>query len=37
MIQNGAERPGFILVTSGHGNYNVLSGKPTKRKLSVAT
>jgi Xaa-Pro aminopeptidase len=33
MVANGAERPGFILVTSGRGNYNVLSGKPTNRKL----
>lgn len=33
MILEGAERPGFILVTSGPGNYNVLSGKPTERKL----
>jgi Xaa-Pro aminopeptidase len=33
MIENGAERPGFMLVTSGRGNYHVLSGKPTGRKL----
>lgn len=33
MIENGAERPGFILVTSGRDNYHVLSGKPTQRKL----
>ncbi|HZR02857.1 MAG TPA: Xaa-Pro peptidase family protein [Burkholderiales bacterium] len=33
MIAQGAERPGFILITSGPGNYHVLSGKPTARKL----
>jgi Xaa-Pro aminopeptidase len=33
MVEQGAERPGFILVTSGAGNYGVLSGKPTDRKL----
>jgi Xaa-Pro aminopeptidase len=33
MVQLGAERPGFILMTSGAGNYGVLSGKPTQRKL----
>jgi Xaa-Pro aminopeptidase len=33
MVQQGAERPGFILVTSGRENYHVLSGKPTARKL----
>jgi Xaa-Pro aminopeptidase len=35
MILEGAERPGFILVTSGKGNYHVLSGKPTERKLDT--
>jgi Xaa-Pro aminopeptidase len=34
MIEEGAERPGFILVTSGSENYHVLSGKPTARKLN---
>lgn len=33
MVEQGAERPGFILVTSGSGHYHVLSGKPTDRKL----
>ena len=33
MILEGAERPGFILVTSGKENYHVLSGKPTDRKV----
>jgi Xaa-Pro aminopeptidase len=33
MVEKGAERPGFILVTSGRENYHVLSGKPTDRKL----
>ncbi len=33
MIEKGAERPGFILVTSGSENHHVLSGKPTARKL----
>ena len=33
MIQRGAERPGFILATSGRGHYGMLSGKPTTRKL----
>jgi Xaa-Pro aminopeptidase len=33
MVKRGAERPGFILMTSGPGNYGVLSGKPTERKL----
>jgi Xaa-Pro aminopeptidase len=33
MIERGAERPGFILATSGRGHYGVLSGKPTTRKL----
>jgi Xaa-Pro aminopeptidase len=33
MVERGAERPGFILVTSGGGNYHLLSGKPTARKL----
>jgi Xaa-Pro aminopeptidase len=33
MVEQGAERPGFILVTSGPKNYHVLSGKPTDRKL----
>lgn len=35
MIEQGAERPGFILVTSGPGNYKVLSGKPTDRRLQA--
>ena len=35
MVERGAERPGFILVTSGRGNYHVLSGKPTDRKLEA--
>ncbi len=35
MVEHGAERPGFILATSGRGNYNVLSGKPTARKLEA--
>ena len=33
MVTKGAERPGFILVTSGSGNYHVMSGKPTGRCL----
>jgi Xaa-Pro aminopeptidase len=33
MVHLGAERPGFVLMTSGAGNYGVLSGKPTKRVL----
>ncbi len=33
MVELGAERPGFILATSGRGHYGVLSGKPTARKL----
>jgi Xaa-Pro aminopeptidase len=33
MMHLGAERPGLILVTSGRGNYGILSGKPTDRKL----
>jgi Xaa-Pro aminopeptidase len=33
MVEGGAERPGFILMTSGSGNYGVLSGKPTERRL----
>jgi Xaa-Pro aminopeptidase len=33
MIEKGAERPGFILVTSGRENYHILSGKPTARRL----
>ena len=33
MVEHGAERSGFILVTSGRGNYHILSGKPTDRKL----
>src|SRR5262249_15931533 len=32
---HGAERLGFILVTSGPGNYHALSGKPTDRKLKT--
>lgn len=35
MVREGAERPGFILVTSGTENYHVLSGKPTSRKLAA--
>jgi Xaa-Pro aminopeptidase len=35
MVERGAERPGFIVVTSGRGNYHVLSGKPTDRKLEL--
>jgi len=35
MVANGAERPGFILVTSGAGNYHVMSGKPTDRRLQA--
>lgn len=35
MVNNGAERPGFVLVTSGAGNYHVMSGKPTDRRLQV--
>ena len=35
MVAKGAERPGFILVTSGAGNYHVMSGKPTDRSLQV--
>ena len=34
MVEEGAERPGFILVTSGQENYHILSGKPTNRKLN---
>jgi Xaa-Pro aminopeptidase len=33
MVEKGAERPGFILVTSGAGNYHVMSGKPRDRRL----
>jgi Xaa-Pro aminopeptidase len=33
MMHFGADRPGFVLMTSGTGNYGVLSGKPTKRIL----
>jgi len=33
MVERGAERPGFILVTSGRRNHHILSGKPTDRKL----
>lgn len=33
MVGKGAERPGFVLVTSGAGNYHVMSGKPTGRCL----
>jgi Xaa-Pro aminopeptidase len=33
MVAKGAERPGFVLVTSGPGNYHVMSGKPTDRRL----
>lgn len=33
MVHLGAERPGFILVASGEGNYENLSGKPTERRL----
>ena len=35
MVAEGAERPGFILVTSGAGNYHVMSGKPTDRRLQA--
>jgi Xaa-Pro aminopeptidase len=35
MVTNGAERPGFILVTSGDGNYHVMSGKPSDRRLQL--
>ena len=35
MVSNGAERPGFVLVTSGAGNYHVMSGKPTDRRLQA--
>jgi Xaa-Pro aminopeptidase len=33
MVHLGAERPGFVLVASGEGNYENLSGKPTERRL----
>ena len=33
MIEQGAERPGFMLVTSGSHNHHILSGKPTARTL----
>jgi Xaa-Pro aminopeptidase len=35
MVAKGAERPGFVLVTSGAGNYHVMSGKPTDRRLQA--
>ena len=35
MVEQGAERPGFVLVTSGAGNYHVMSGKPTDRRLEA--
>lgn len=35
MVSEGAERPGFVLVTSGAGNYHVMSGKPTDRRLQT--
>ena len=33
MVSHGAERPGFVLMTSGPGNYGIMSGKPTGRRL----
>jgi Xaa-Pro aminopeptidase len=33
MVAHGAERPGFVLMTSGPGNYGIMSGKPTDRRL----
>ena len=33
MLHLGAERPGFVVVSSGPENYHRLSGKPTDRKL----
>jgi Xaa-Pro aminopeptidase len=35
MVAEGAERPGFVLVTSGAGNYHVMSGKPSDRRLQA--
>jgi Xaa-Pro aminopeptidase len=35
MVEKGAERPGFVLVTSGPGNYHVMSGKPRDRRLQA--
>jgi len=35
MVANGAERPGFVLMTSGTGNYGIMSGKPTERPLQT--
>jgi len=34
MIREGADRPGFVLVISGEGNYRRLSGKPSARRLA---
>lgn len=33
MVHHGAERPGFIIVSSGPESYGRLSGKPTERRL----
>ncbi len=35
MVERGAERPGFVLIASGPGNYHVMSGKPTDRRLAA--
>ena len=35
MIREGADRPGFVLIVSGAGNYRRLSGKPSDRKLAI--
>ncbi len=35
MIREGADRPGFVLIVSGAGNYRRLSGKPSDRKLAA--
>ena len=34
MMHEGADRPGFIVATSGTENHRVLSGKPTDRPLT---
>ncbi len=33
MLEAGADNPGFILMTSGEGNYGRISGLPTDRRL----
>jgi len=35
MLEKGAERPGFVIIVSGEGNYNRISGTATDRPITI--